>query len=116
MSERDLILSAFMSEMFQPIEDDVDTAVELTHPVGEFFQKAEFGETPDLTWIEEVGTAPAVELSKSFLRKSDARLARTEEKIRANPLFQGHEEELEEVIRIAREMRDEARTEVLEVR
>ena len=112
MSERDLILSAFMSEMFQPIEDDVDTAVELTHPVGEFFQKAEFGETPDMAWLEPLGVVPPIELSKKFRERSDRRVEAVEKKIRA--MFAGHDEEMEDALGIVRAMRDNVREEVLE--
>jgi hypothetical protein len=78
--ERDLLLNAFMSEMFAPTEDDVDTAIELTHPVGAFFQKA-FEPLDDPAWDEEIGV-PLVKLSNGFRARSDARLERVAEKIR----------------------------------
>src|SRR5579863_4546875 len=87
-------------------------------PIGEHLQKLRFQEvmrkdsTPefDPAWNEPVGIAPRVELSKAFLEQSDERLARVEEKIRA---FFGieHEEEAEEAIQLAKDMRDAVRQE-----
>ena len=65
----------------------------------------------DPSWNEEISVAPRIELSKAFLERSDARLARAAEKIRANPLFQGLPEELELAVSLAREMRDTIRKE-----
>jgi hypothetical protein len=115
MHDPDALLSAFMRDIFAPIEPgDVDGAGELPpHPVQEFLAKAAQPESVDPMWLQPVGTVPAVELSKSFLKRSDARLERVSQKIRANPLFAEHTEELEEALRIARELRDTAREEVL---
>jgi hypothetical protein len=91
---------------------DLSDQDQLDNPIGEFIAKcvdehslAKNGGV-DASWNEEIGTPPHIELSKAFLERSDARIARVAEKIRANPLFQGHPEELELAVSLAREMRD----------
>jgi len=109
--EIDSVLAAFLD--IKPVEGGgVDgPTIPLADPVGSFLRKAVAGESPDPTWLEPIGAAPRVELSKTFLARSDARLDVVKDKLRV--LFGDHAEELQEAIELAESMRAAVREEIL---
>jgi hypothetical protein len=120
MSDNDTAL-LFKHIFFPPLdEDDSDLGKTLSdninkstdglpvHPVAAFFERAtanQLAKVADWDWDEVVTAAPRVQLSKAFLARSDARLARVAAKIRA---FCGaeHEEEALAMVELAKDMLD----------
>jgi hypothetical protein len=121
---RTIEAAGVMAELIYPDPLDSREPVDLSgdapidNPVGDFLAKCadelslakNGGAALDLSWSEEVGAAPRIKLSKSFLERSDERLHRVAEKLRT---FFGveHVKEAEEAIRLAKAMRADIRKE-----
>jgi hypothetical protein len=61
----------------------------------------------DAAWDEPIGAAARIQLSKGFLKRSDARFQSVAAKIRS--IFGEHEEEAQEAIEMAKDVRDAER-------
>jgi hypothetical protein len=110
--EPDALLSAFMSDIFAPLEPgDIDGAEIAEHPIETFAKAVTEIDSPDSDWLQEIGTALRVELSQDFLKRSDARLERIAEKVRK--LFGPSHEEVQEAVLLAKSMLQDEREAIL---
>ena len=100
---------------------DLSNETEPEHPVEQFLAKCADEQSLakngglaaylDPTWNTPIGAAPRFEFSKGFLERSDRRFQAVTQKIRA--MFPGHDEEVQEMIDVAKAMRDDVRQEFI---